>query len=225
VGGRSYDQFCPAARALDVVGERWTFLIARDLLYGPRRYTDLARGLPGIGPGVLSGRLKSLEAAGVIARRELPPPAASTVYELTPLGEGLRPVLESLFAWGLNFMDEPAPQDELRLGWLLGALRASFSPEAARDVSEAYEFRIDGAVMHAVVDDGQLEVAEGPASDPALVLEADLPTFLAVSSRRLDPQVAIAEGRLSVDGDPEAAARCTQILSPTAPTAAGVGAP
>src|SRR5438132_8507698 len=104
---RSYQQFCPAARALDVVGERWSLLVVRDLLTGPKRYTDLQAGLPGIGPNVLADRLRSLEGAGLIAKRRLPPPAASTVYELTELGSGLRPVLTALFGWGLRLVGAP----------------------------------------------------------------------------------------------------------------------
>jgi DNA-binding HxlR family transcriptional regulator/putative sterol carrier protein len=216
VANRSYAQFCPAARALDVVGERWTLLIVRDLLSGPKRYTDLRRGLPGIGPNVLAGRLKTLEEAGVVGRRELPPPAASTVYELTPLGLELRAVLDSIFRWGLNFLDAPQPGETLRFAWLLGAIRASFSPEAAREVRESYEFRIDDEVMHVVVDDGRLEAYEGAAPDPALVVTSDLSTFLEIARRSLDPEQALASGRISVEGSPQAARRCVAILMPSA---------
>src|SRR5256885_12943843 len=100
---RSYDQFCPIARALDFVGERWTLLVVRELLFGPKRYTDLLAGLPGINANVLSTRLKDLQAAELVERTTMPPPAASTVYQLTELGRGLEPAVVGLAQWGLNF--------------------------------------------------------------------------------------------------------------------------
>src|SRR5688572_7475316 len=126
---RTYAQFCPAARALDVVGERWTILLVRELLLGRKRYTDLLEGLPGIGPNVLAFRLRQLLEAGLVRKVKLPPPAASTVYELTELGEGLRPIVRELTRWGLNFLGPPQPSDHFRLGWVLSALEASFRPE------------------------------------------------------------------------------------------------
>lgn len=211
---RAYRQFCPAARALDVVGERWTLLVVRELLYGPKRYTDLLQGLPGIGPNLLARRLKSLEAEGVVARRDLPPPAASTVYELTELGRGLQPVLETLFRWGLNFMETPAPDDTMRLGWLLGAIRAGVDAEAARGVRESYELRVDGEVLHVMVDDGTVYTGHGPARDPVLIVTSDLATFLAVASRRLDPEQALRAGLATIAGDPGALERSLRILGP-----------
>src|SRR5438128_9069956 len=101
---RSYNQYCPGARALDIVGRRWTLLIVRELMFMPKRYTDLLGGLPGIGPNVLADRLREMEALGLVVRRTLPPPAASTVYELTGLGEGLIPVVEALRGWGANLL-------------------------------------------------------------------------------------------------------------------------
>jgi len=140
---RSYQQFCPAARALDVVGERWTLLIVRDLLLGPKRYTDLQAGLPGIGPNVLADRLRSLEGAGLVRKRRLPPPAASTVYELTELGAGLRPALEELFRWGLHFAATPSAADAVKASWWLPAIRAAIRPESVpADVDDTYELRI-----------------------------------------------------------------------------------
>src|SRR5918999_5672535 len=129
---RNYDQYCPAARSLDVLGERWTLLVVRDLLLGPRRYTDLLEGLPGIGPNVLAERLRHLQGAGVVRRTTLPPPAASTVYELTELGEALRPVVRELTRWGLNLMDAPRPGEHLRPGWLVRVIEATARPEATR---------------------------------------------------------------------------------------------
>jgi DNA-binding HxlR family transcriptional regulator/putative sterol carrier protein len=209
---RSYDQFCPAARALDVLGERWTLLIIRELLLGPKRYTDLVAGLPGIGPNVLAERLRHLQGAGVVERRTLPPPAASAVYELTPLGHGLRPVVLSLMTWGLHFLGAPRPDDSSNPGSLLQLLEAGADHDAARGVRESYQFRVDGAVMHVEVDDGRVEARQGPAADPALVSTTDFDTFLALGARRITPAEAVAAGKLAFEGDSAVAERAIRIL-------------
>jgi DNA-binding HxlR family transcriptional regulator/putative sterol carrier protein len=221
---RSYDQFCPAARALDVLGERWTLLIIRELLLGPKRYTDLVTGLPGIGPNVLAERLRHLQAAGVVERTTLRPPAASTVYELTPLGHGLRPVLLSLMNWGIHFLGRPRPGEAANPGWLLQLLEAAADHDAARGVTESYQFCVDGSLLHVDVDDGRVEAREGPAPDPAIVSTTDFDTFLALGARAITPAEAIAEGRLEFEGDPEAAERAIRILGARlAPFAEGEG--
>jgi len=128
---RRYDQYCPIAGALDLVGERWTLLIVRELLLGPARFTDLRTGLPGVPPNLLSTRLRELEAEGLVARRELPPPAARTVYELTEDGRALEPVLRALVRWGMSRM---APPDGIDLdpgAAVRSALWAARTPRAA----------------------------------------------------------------------------------------------
>jgi DNA-binding HxlR family transcriptional regulator len=124
---RPYDHYCPIAHSLGIVGERWTLLVVRELLQGPKRYTDLADHLPGIGTNILALRLKELEAGGLVEKRKLPPPYASTVYELTPAGHGLRPVLHELARFGARLMGPPPP-DALAEGWLVGALDLALSP-------------------------------------------------------------------------------------------------
>ena len=115
---RRYNQYCAVARALDIVGERWTLLIVRELLSGPKRFKDLLVGLPGIGTNLLTARLKDLEGYGVVRRTILPPPAGSKVYELTELGRSLEPVIAALGQWGLEFLDNPPNQeDDLRPAW------------------------------------------------------------------------------------------------------------
>jgi DNA-binding HxlR family transcriptional regulator len=114
---RSYDQYCPVSRALDAVGERWALLIVRELLTGPRRYTDLHADLPGVSTDVLAGRLKDMEREGLVTRRRLPPPGAAYVYELTDRGEELRPVLAALAHWGGPALGEPRPTDAIRAHW------------------------------------------------------------------------------------------------------------
>jgi DNA-binding HxlR family transcriptional regulator len=114
---RSYDQYCAVARALDAVGERWGLLIVRELLRGPRRYTDLHADLPGISTDILAARLKQLEGEGLVERRRLERPATGTVYELTERGLSLRPVVESLAVWGLDALGEQRPTDAVREHW------------------------------------------------------------------------------------------------------------
>lgn len=211
---RTYSQYCPAARALDVVGERWTLLIVRNLALGPQRYTDLLEGLPGVGPNVLAGRLKHLEATGIVVKRQLPPPAASTVYELTEQGLGLTEVVLSLARWGHRFMDAPAPGDSVEVSWMLVYLRSIANLEAAEGVNEVYEFQIDEDVFHVVVDDGRVDAVQGPApSAPAVVVRADLATFVQIGSRRISAADAVGDGRALVEGDPAAVARSLEILT------------
>src|SRR5918994_2014836 len=126
---KSYNQYCPIAHALDVVGERWALLIVRELIeHDQLRYSDLHANLPGCGTNILASRLKELERHGVVSRRRLPPPAASTVYELTEYGSALRPVMHQLAHWGARSLGPPSETEELQSGWLKGALEIAFLP-------------------------------------------------------------------------------------------------
>lgn len=214
---RSYAQFCPAARALDVVGERWSLLVVRELLVGPKRYTDLSNGLPGIGPNVLAERLRNLESAGVIRKTRLPPPAASTVYELTELGAGLRPVFMALYQWGLQIATAPAPGDAVRASYWLPAIEAAAGDrQVPADVDEVYEFRVDDDVLAIVVKAGAVTVQQGGADSPDLVIRTDSETFAELGSGRLSPADAIEAGRLIAEGDPAAGQRCAALFGRTA---------
>ena len=166
---KRYDQYCPIARSLELVGERWTLLVVRELMYGPRRYTDLAAGLPRIGTNVLAARLKELEAAGVVEKRKLPPPFASTVYELTPLGRSLRPVLHELARFGARLLGPP-PLEALEEGWLVHALDLALSPISPRG---SFAFRI-GAEEASLVDGVALD---GIVETPDVLVEGDAVAF------------------------------------------------
>src|ERR687887_236179 len=168
---RSYDQFCGIARALDLVGERWAMLIVRDLILGPKRFTDLRRGLPAIGTNVLAARLQELERGGVVARRRLPPPAASTVYELTDYGRKVEGPLLALGRWGALSMGQRQPGQALRSEWLGVALKAFFRPEAAADLRAAIELRFDDGTLLARIDHGSLVVEPTSSNGADLVLE------------------------------------------------------
>ena len=167
---KSYDQYCPIAHALDLVGERWSLLVVRELLHeGPLRYSDLHDRLEGCGTNILAARLKALEAGGVIRRRRLDPPAASWVYELTEYGQGLQAVLHVLAHWGARSLRPPAASGDLQPGWLPGALRIALPATVAGRI----EFRIGDEL--ASVSDG--DVVEGPIDAPDAVVVGDPAAF------------------------------------------------
>lgn len=197
---RTFDQYCPIARALDVVGERWSLLIVRELLLGPKRYTDLRRALPGMWTNLLAGRLRQLERAGVIEHVDLPPPVARTVYKLTERGRELEPVLLGLGRWGRPLLSGHRREDPpLSTSVLLG-LRAFFQPAAAAKIEERYELKIGEAAFTVVVRQGRVEIRSGPPEDPAATLHADPAALLDVRFGRLDIRVAIERGLLRFEG-------------------------
>jgi DNA-binding HxlR family transcriptional regulator len=163
---KHYDQYCPVAHALELVGERWSLLVVRELMNGPKRYTDLAEHLPGIGTNILASRLRDLEAGGVVSKRTLPPPAASRVYELTDYGHELRPVMRELAFWGARSLGPPTADDELYEGWLANALDTMFAPFAPPG---RFEFQVGDEVASLV--DG--EARSGPVEQPDVVVKAD----------------------------------------------------
>jgi DNA-binding HxlR family transcriptional regulator len=163
---KHYEHYCPVAHALDLIGERWALLVVRELMPGPKRYTDLAEHLPGIGTNILASRLRDLEAAGVVEKRTLPPPAASRVYQLTSYGHELRPVMRELALWGARSLGPPTDADELFPGWLenaLGTLLAPFAPPGR------FEFRIGDEIASIV--DGVSQ--SGSVEDPDVVVEGE----------------------------------------------------
>src|SRR5215211_2296083 len=202
---RSYGQYCTVARALDVVGERWTLLLVRELSTGPKRFKDLLEGLPGIGTNLLAARLKTLEGEGIVQRATLPPPAGSNVYELTELGRSLEPVIVALSRWGARLLDAPREEENLRAGWAAVALRSALGVRAVSGRPDTYEFRIDGQTFHLRVGDGEegegVEAKQGSAPDPDLVVVGDAETFLAVASGRLSLEEALDSGVLRVEGE------------------------
>jgi DNA-binding HxlR family transcriptional regulator len=187
---RSYEDPCGIARALDRVGERWALLVARELFLGPKRFTDLRSGLPAASPNVLSQRLRELEDAGVIGRRELPAPAACTVYELTPWGRELEPVVLALARWGRRAL--PLPKGQLSLDALLFALRSTFDPTVAQG---RFELRLGHDVFTAVASRQGLAVTRGPCEAPDAVISGT-PAELRSSVFRAERQAVKIEGDL-----------------------------
>lgn len=203
---RSYDQYCSAARALDAVGDRWTLLIVRELLAGPRRYTDLHADLPGVSTDVLASRLKDMERDGLATRRRLPPPGAAYVYEPTSRGRALLPVLEALGAWGAGELGERRPTDAVRAHWFaLPLLRALREAGAAEGIVEVH---LDEGDFHLYADEAEEGpvYGDGPApggSDALLALDAG--TCVALSRGELALRDAVRDGRVEVTGDGTAA--------------------
>ena len=205
--GKSYAQYCPVAHALDLVGERWSLLVVRELLEeGPLRYSDLHARLEGCGTNILAARLKTLEQGGVVRRRRLDPPAASWVYELTEYGEGLRGVLHVLAHWGARSLGPPTSVDDLEPGWLPGALGIAV-PETC--TGTRIEFRIGAEVASL---DGR-QVHPGPIDDPDAVVTADATGFYRLLVDR-------ALGAVSIEGDAAAVQAMLETLPPSAPVAA-----
>lgn len=163
---KRYDLYCPIAHALQLVGERWALLVVVELMSGPKRYTDLAEALPGIGTNILADRLRDLEAGGIVEKRKLPPPAASRVYELTEYGQALKPSIRELALWGARSLGPPTDADELFPGWLRNALDMGLAPLAP---TGRFEFHAGDEVASIV--DG--ESVAGPIENADVVIEGD----------------------------------------------------
>jgi DNA-binding HxlR family transcriptional regulator len=202
---RAYDQYCPIAHALDLVGERWALLVVRELLLGPKRFTDLRDGLPNASPNVLSQRLRELEQAAVIERRKLPPPAGSWVYDLTEWGRELKPIALALGTWAVRSpyfpQDAPVGTDSVIL-----ALGTFFDAGAAGDLDARYELRLDEIAFNVRIAEGRIDIDRGPAERPDATLETDPETLAALIRRRRTLADALSAGDIAIDGDQRAVA-------------------
>jgi DNA-binding HxlR family transcriptional regulator len=193
---RSYDQYCSAARALDIIGERWTLLIVRELLAGPRRYTDLHADLPGVSTDVLASRLKEMERDTLVTRRRLAPPGAAQVYELTTRGRELLPVLTALADWGAPALSERRPTDAVRAHWcaipLLRLLAANEGTLEVRLPEGTFQLRLGGP---------DPSYADGSAERPDAWLALSEGTAVALVQGSLTLAGAIKSGEAEVGGD------------------------
>ncbi|WP_046468754.1 winged helix-turn-helix transcriptional regulator [Allosalinactinospora lopnorensis] len=198
---RSYDQFCAVARALDAVGERWTLLIVRELLAGPRRYTDLHADLPGVSTDVLAARLKEMEGDGLVERRRLPRPATGSVYELTRHGRGLLPVLSALAEWAGDSLEERRPNDAFRAHWFAIPLMAVLG-RCAGTVAGIVEVRINDGTFRLRLDpSGGPAHTDDPAEVPSAKVSMDAATASSLVSGRISPAEAVKDGAMEVRGD------------------------
>ena len=180
-GRRSYGDPCGTARALDVIGERWALLVVRELLFGPKRFTELSRGLPAMSQNVLAARLRELETDGVVRNYRLGPPASTRVYELTPRGYELEDVLIALGRWGcvvpLDAIDAGA---QLSVDGFALALKTKFDPKRAATLTVRVELCLDGDRFRAEIVDGEFTIARGTLRNPDVVLDGDVATLCAV---------------------------------------------
>jgi DNA-binding HxlR family transcriptional regulator len=199
---RSYDEFCAIAKSLDVVGDRWTLLIVRELaLRGPSRYTDVRNGLPGVATNLLADRLRELEAAGVIVREEAPPPIATTLFRLTPRGEGLRPVLEDLTRWGLPLMTEQNPRDAVRSHWLASALEMMLDGPLPDGPPLTLELQTGDQPIVVQARDGAIRTRLGSADSPDATLTGSARPIMGLLLGLIE--LADAEGSgITYRGDP-----------------------
>src|SRR5579885_2600174 len=199
---RSYDEYCSIAKSLDVVGDRWTLLIVRELsLRGASRYTDLRNGLPGIASNLLAERLRELERSGVVTREEAPPPIATTLFRLTPRGEQLRPVLDGLFRWGIPLMREHKPGDAVRSHWLAGALQTMLVDHNPEGPAVALELQTGDEPIAIEARDGVIETRLGTAESPELTLAGPPQPIMGLLLGVLDLADAQARG-VDHRGDP-----------------------
>jgi DNA-binding HxlR family transcriptional regulator len=208
---RAYGQFCGLARALEMVGERWALLIVRDLLVGPRRYTDLRQGLPRIPTNILSARLKELEAAGIVGRRVLPRPSGAVVYELTEYGQELDDVVLRLGRWGARTLGEPAAGEGVTADSMVMAMRSTFRPEAANGLRATFELRLGPTTIHVRIDRGRLEAGEGPLPSADLVIETG-PMLKALMAGEITPAAAVAAGSVRLTGREELLERFVEVF-------------
>ena len=213
-GKRSYGDGCGMAHGLDLVGERWALLVVRELLLGPKRFTDLRHGLPNASPNVLSERLRELEASGVIAKRRLPPPAASSVYELTDWGRELEPVVMTLGRWALGSPSFPRDLPVGEVSIALG-MRTVFDPQVAGDLEGTIRLRFgEDTVYEAALRDGELDVHSGEGADPdATVTARDPARFAAHFGHGDQLEAAVEAGDFSVEGDEELVSRFLDALA------------
>ncbi|CAL9387043.1 winged helix-turn-helix transcriptional regulator [Streptomyces sp. enrichment culture] len=201
---RSYDQYCAAARALDAVGDRWTLLIVRELLAGPRRYTDLHADLPGVSTDMLATRLRDMERDGLATRRRLPPPSPAYVYELTDRGRALLPVLRALARWGAPALDAPRPTDAVRAHWFAVPLLDALEAAGERGTVEV---RLDEGVFHVRLGgEGGVAYGDGPAESPDAALRMDAATCAEVGGGELTLAAGVKAGRVEVAGESPLAA-------------------
>jgi DNA-binding HxlR family transcriptional regulator len=220
---RSYEDACAAAHALDLIGERWALLVVRELLLGPKRFTDLRAGLPGISPNVLAQRLRELEGAGIVRRRRLPRPAASRVYELSDWGKELEPVIISLGRWGARSPFRPRDAG-LGVDSLILSFRTMFDPRAAEGLEASYELRFGEESFRVEVANGRFEIARGDADAPDAIVEADPGTLATLVYEGRDLAEALRSGSIEIEGDRSAVERFLSLFRLPEPASPAVGA-
>src|SRR5579859_4995933 len=197
---RSYADACGAAHAMDLIGERWALLVVRELMLGPKRFTDLRASLPSISPNVLTQRLEDLEETAVVRRHKLPPPAATWVYELTDWGRELEPALQVLGRWASRSPHKPQGMP-LCLTSLILSFRTMFSSEAADGMRASLELRLDGEPFHVEIADGHLDIDRGTPAKPDAMIETSHDTLAALVYGGHKLADALQAGEVKLEGD------------------------
>ncbi|MEM8485991.1 MAG: helix-turn-helix domain-containing protein [Bacteroidota bacterium] len=213
----SYGQYCPLAHALDTLGERWTLLIIRELMHGPRTYKLLLQNLPDMGAISLSRRLGKLERSGIVQREMQEPRAADEPYSLTTKGHKLIPLLVDLAAFGLESLDLPAAYEVYSPLWSLLELHARFKPALAKELNMMFELRIDSEAHHVEISQGVVKTHAGPAPSPLFVITTDAASFILILRGILPIREAIQIRRLDIDGSLAAFSRTLDIFGLRAP--------
>jgi DNA-binding HxlR family transcriptional regulator len=203
---RTYGDRCGVARALDIVGERWALLVVRELLLGPKRFTDLRAGLPHVGPDILAQRLRELEQSGIVRRGTLPPPAGSRIYELTERGHELEPIVVALGRFG-SVAPFPPGQAQIGVDAVVIALKSLFAAGAADGLSASYELRLGEQSFRIDVADGRIETVRGSAEAPEATIETDPGTLASILWHGRKLEEARRSGDIAIAGDRKAVTR------------------
>lgn len=209
---RSYQQNCALALALDVIGERWSLLLIRELLTGPKRFNELLSSLQGMGTNLLASRLKELEENGLIRQFEGDTGTSYKSYELSELGRELEGTVLSLVRWGNHFRDRTKEEYVSRPHWLMVAFKAAFQPEQAKDVEETFEVESDGFLFNARIANGRFLSKQGATENPAFRLTATDATLTAIIENELDWDTAFRKNRATLKGSKRAFARVLRCL-------------
>jgi DNA-binding HxlR family transcriptional regulator len=211
VGRRKYEEGCAVSHALDVIGERWALVVVRELLLGPKRFTDLRAGMPGASPDVLAQRLRELKEAGVVRQHKLPPPAGSQVYELTDWGAELEPVVTHLGRWGSRSSSMPYDADR-SIDSLVLSLRALFDPSAAQGFNATIALRLGENHFSIKIADGLLDLSRGEAESATATVETDPQTLTALLYGDHPLDDALGTGEVTIAGESAIAARFLQLF-------------
>lgn len=218
-GKRSYDDGCGTAHALELIGERWALLVVRELLLGPKRFTDLRDSLPGISPNVLTQRLEELERAAILRRRRLPPPAASWVYDLTPWGMELEPLICAFGRWAARSPTFPEGRP-MSVNSIVLSLRTMFDPESAAGFETELELNFGEASFRVRIAKRRLEIVPGRAQQPDVVIAGDPDALAAVVYAGRDLAEAQRQGELRIEGKMAVAKRFVTLFPVPAPAPA-----
>jgi len=218
---RSYDDGCANAHALELIGERWALLVIRELMLGPKRFKDIQSGLPGISPNVLSQRLDELEAASIVLRRQAPPPVSARVYELTPWGYELEPIMQAIGRWAVRSPTKTL--GPLSVNSLILSLRTMFDASKAQGLELAVGLELNGQSFRAVIADGALTVTAGAQGACDVSMSGDSNVIAAIIYGGQDAQTRAASGALRLTGDARRLKRfaaCFPLPAPAARTQA-----